>query len=199
MSPLSPSVVLIAGPNGAGKSTVAPALLRGALGVQEFVNADVIAHGLSAFNVESVAITAGRAMLQRISELGRQRVSFAFETTLASRVFVPHIESLKESVYDFHLVFLWLPSPEVAIARVAERVSGGGHGIPTETIRRRYRRGIGNFFQLYQPLASTWRLYDNSRSEPALIASGVGAHTSWVVNEPLWAAVRTYHGDSGLK
>jgi predicted ABC-type ATPase len=124
-----PSVVILAGPNGAGKSTVAPALLQGALAVNEFVNADVIARGLSAFDPESAAIAAGRVMLTRIRELAEQRVNFAFETTLASRSFAPWLRELRASGYEIHILFLWLPSADFALDRVAERVRAGGHDV----------------------------------------------------------------------
>src|SRR5437762_7215509 len=128
MSDSSPSVGILAGPNGAGKSTVAPALLQGALAVGEFVNADVITGGLSAFEPDRVAIAAGRIMLARLSELAAQRVDFAFETTLASRSFAPWLRSLRMSGYDVHLFFLWLSSADLAIARVADRVDSGRRG-----------------------------------------------------------------------
>jgi len=140
-----PSVVILAGPNGAGKSTTAPLLLQGALGVTEFVNADEIARGLSGFNPQGAAIAAGRVMLARIRDLGAQRVSFAFETTLASRSFAPWLKKLTRSGYAVHLVFLWLPSDDLALARVADRVRRGGHDVPAPTVRRRYRSGIRNF------------------------------------------------------
>ncbi len=162
MSEKNPHVIVIAGPNGAGKSTTAPMLLKGTLGVTEFVNADVIALGLSAFQPESAAFHAGRVMLERLHYLANERVDFAFETTLASRSFAPWIAKLKQSGYTFHLVFLWLPSAGFAVARVAERVRMGGHDVAEETIRRRYNKGIENFFRLYRPLTDTWRIYDNS-------------------------------------
>ena len=165
MTDLRPSVIVLAGANGSGKSSLAPSLLRGQLAVSEFVNADVIAQGLSGFNPESVALAAGRVMLNRLHELGRQRVSFAFETTLASRTFVPWLSGLIATGYDFHLVFLWLPAPELAVARVADRVRGGGHRVPEETVRRRYRVGLKNFFRLYRPRTNSWRFYDNSRTD----------------------------------
>jgi predicted ABC-type ATPase len=120
-----PSVVILAGPNGAGKSTAAPALLQGALAVNEFVNADVIARGLSAFDPDAAALAAGRVMLTRLRELAAQRTSFAFETTLASRTFAPWLRDLAASGYDVHLFFLWLSSADLAIARVADRVRNG--------------------------------------------------------------------------
>ncbi|HZL93888.1 MAG TPA: AAA family ATPase [Vicinamibacterales bacterium] len=119
MSELRPSVVILAGPNGAGKSTAAPELLQGELAVNEFVNADVIARGLSAFDPDRAAIAAGRVMLARLNELARQRESFAFETTLASRSFAPRLRALRKSGYAIHLLFLWLSSPDLAVQRVA--------------------------------------------------------------------------------
>ncbi len=142
-------VIVIAGANGAGKSTVAPFLLRDKLGVSEFVNADVLAQGLSAYAPEKVAITAGRIMLKRISKLAEAQENFAFETTLSTRTFVPKLKQMRENGYKFKLVFLWLKNEELAVLRVAERVKQGGHNIPTETIKRRYHKGLHNFFNLY--------------------------------------------------
>jgi predicted ABC-type ATPase len=157
-----PHLIVLAGPNGAGKSTIAPALLVGALGVHEFVNADVIAQGLSAFQPERTALQAGRIMRARLHCLASQRVDFAFETTLASRSFAPWTADLRRTGYAFHLLFLWLPSPEMALARVAERVRLGGHDVPADTIRRRYHAGLRNFFELYGPLTDSWQFYDNA-------------------------------------
>lgn len=190
MSDLRPSIVVLAGPNGAGKSTVAPALLHGALAVDEFVNADVIARGLSAFNPESAAIAAGRVMLARLRELAGQRVSFAFETTMANRTFAPWLRDLRASGYDVQLVFLWLPSADFAVERVADRVRAGGHNVPEETVRRRYRAGLRNFFNLYEPLASAWRLYDTSSPDPRLVAEGLEAQPIRVYDEGVWRVVR---------
>jgi predicted ABC-type ATPase len=141
MAESSPNVVLIAGPKGSGKSTAAPALLTGTLGVTEFVNADVIAQGLSAFNPEGAAIAAGRIMLARLKELAASRQSFAFETTLASRTFAPWIADLVAGGYEFHLMFLWLPSADLAVDRVALRVRAGGHHVAEDVVRRRYAYG----------------------------------------------------------
>jgi predicted ABC-type ATPase len=168
-----PHLIVMAGPNGAGKSTTAPLLLRGTLGVDEFVNADIIAQGLSAFQPEGAAFRAGRVMLERIHYLANKRVNFAFETTLVSRTFATWIADLRAAGYDFHLIFLWLPHEEFAVARVAERVRMGGHNVPEAVIRRRFDSGLRNFFQLYQPLSDFWRFYDNSvPAGPRLIASG---------------------------
>src|ERR1700733_11597285 len=116
-----PHLIIIAGSNGAGKSTAAPALLKDALHVDNFVNADVIAQGLCAFQPEKVAIQAGKAMLKRLDQLAQEKSNFAFETTLASRTFLPWISKLKENDYFFHLFFLWLKSADLAVSRVAER------------------------------------------------------------------------------
>src|SRR3970040_3036974 len=105
-------IIIIAGPNVAGKSTTAPSLLQGTLGVKEFVNADVIAQGLSAFQPETAAFHAGRIMLERLHYLAKERVDFAFETTLASRSFAPWIAKLEQSGYTFHMVFLWVVGGE---------------------------------------------------------------------------------------
>jgi len=184
-----PQLIVLAGPNGAGKSTVAPALLRDALSVTEFVNADTISVGLSAFSPESAAIQAGRVMLQRLEYLAAARVNFAFETTLASRSFAPWISKLKKNGYEFHLVFLWLPSAEFAIARVRRRVELGGHDVPELAVRRRYDRGLSNFFNLYRTLANTWRFIDNSATEtPQAIADFNGSNTT-IVNNNIWSNI----------
>jgi predicted ABC-type ATPase len=190
-----PKVIVIAGPNGAGKSTAAPQLLQGTLAVSEFVNADVIARGLAAFNPEQVAIQAGRVMLARLAELAMERASFAFETTLASRTFAHWISELKTSGYLFHLVYLWLPSPEVAISRVQQRVLQKGHHVPDTIVRRRYFRGLVNFFDLYRPLATTWRMYDSIGSTgPRLIAAGGQGVNEQIIDANLWSLVK---GEAG--
>jgi predicted ABC-type ATPase len=191
MSEEPPIVVVVAGPNGAGKSTTAPALLAGVLRVSEFVNADVIAQGLSAFKPESAAIDAGRVMLTRLRELAASRARFAFETTLASKTFAPWIGRLCQRGYEFHLVFLYLPSPDLAVERVADRVRAGGHHVPSDVVRRRYLGGIRNFFRLYQPLATEWRFYDNSdNAGPRLIATGSGAAETMIADPGSWQRVK---------
>jgi predicted ABC-type ATPase len=192
MAEASPKVIVIAGPNGAGKSTSAPALLQGTLGVREFVNADVIAKGLSAFNPEGSSIAAGKVMLRRLHELAEDRGSFAFETTLSSRSFAPWIASLLPVGYKFHLYYFWLPDPAMAIARVQERVRSGGHFVPPETIERRYFGGLKNFFELYQGLATTWRVYNNSDPWGArLVASGGIAKAERIHRAKDWKTITT--------
>lgn len=190
-----PHIIVISGPNGAGKSTTAPSLLKGTLKVTEFVNADLIAQGLSGFRPEGAVFHAGRVMLERIHYLAKKRVDFAFETTLSSRTFAPWIAGLCKSGYAFHLVFLWLPNEAFAVRRVAERVRMGGHDVPEATIRRRYRGGIRNFFRLYRPLADTWFFYDNSGAgEPRLLAYGE-REQNLVVNDPvIWHNIAENYG-----
>ena len=157
-----PNVVVIAGPNGSGKSTTAPKLLRDTLKVEEFINADVIASGLSAFAPERAAFPAGRIMLRRMKELAEQRENFALESTLSSRSLAPWLINLRSNGYVVHLIFLWLVDANLAVKRVAERVKTGGHGIPEEIVRRRYTRSIGNSFNIYRPIADSWLMLDNS-------------------------------------
>lgn len=191
-----PHLVVIAGPNGAGKSTTAPSLLKGTLGVTEFVNADLIAQGLSAFKPEMTAFQSGRVMLERLHYLAKKRFDFAFETTLASKTFTAWIEELKTAGYSFQLIFLYLPNEDFAVARVAERVRSGGHNVPEETIRRRYRAGLKNFFKLYCHIADTWYFYDNSgEGEPELIASGKRKQTLVVKNPAVWHNIEKEYGD----
>ena len=174
----APQIILIAGPNGAGKSTLAPLLLRDKLKLTEYVNADTIALGLSAFAPEKAAMEAGRVRLKRLHDLAAQRKSFAFETTLATWSYAKWLKGLMEHGYEVHLIYLWLRSPDIAIARVAERVRAGGHNVPEETIRRRYKRGVMNFFRFYQSLATTWAVYDHSAANAPVVLAAGGRGTS---------------------
>lgn len=186
-----PSIVVVAGPNGAGKSTTAPRLLRDSLGITEFVNADVIAQGLSAFAPEATAMMAGRIMLERLRDLASARRTFAFETTLASRSFAPWIAEQKASGYRFYLLFLYLPSPDLAKERVIARVRHGGHDVPETVIERRYHAGLRNFFALYEPLADSWRVYDNAElGSPKLIAGRPLGGDVRVVRPEVWHEIK---------
>ncbi|HVF29235.1 MAG TPA: zeta toxin family protein [Pyrinomonadaceae bacterium] len=187
MTGSSPQLILIAGPNGAGKSTLAPFLLRDAFGPMQFVNADAIAVGLSAFRPETVAFEAGRIMLKRLYALAEQRASFAFESTLASRLYAAWIDGLCRQGYEFHLIFLSLRNSDLAVQRVRERVRAGGHDVADSVIRRRFVRGAGNFFGIYRALADTWLVYDNSaRHNPLLIARGSKEGGEKVIHEDIW-------------
>src|ERR1043166_1311736 len=188
-------IVILAGPNGAGKSTAAVRLLRGVRKVDEFVNADTIARGLSALRPEGVAFLAGRIMLDRIRSLAKQRVSFAIETTLATRTYAHWLRKMIANSYAIDLIYLWLSSPELALARVADRVRRGGHSIPEDVIRRRYLRGLGNFFEISQPLAEQWTVYNNSGTEPVLVACGQGTMESSTCDPTTWQTIqRLGHG-----
>ena len=181
-----PSVIVLAGPNGAGKSTAAAVLLPNWLGLKEFVNADVIARGLSAFNPEGVSLEAGKIMLRRLKDLAAARESFAFETTLASRTFAPWLRELAQAGYDVRLLYFWLPDPEAAIQRVADRVRLGGHHVPSDTVRRRYARGLVNFFELYRPLATSWRLYDNSLGTGSRLIASADHGSETIEDVQVW-------------
>jgi len=168
-----PNVYIVAGPNGAGKSTFARLFLPDYADCREFVNADLIAAGLSPFNPESVAIEAGRLMLDRIATLSRARVDFGFETTLAGRSNASLLGRLKNEGYRTHLFFLWLPMEDLALARVRARVLSGGHSVPEETIRRRFSRGLANLFGL-TPLLDNCLFFDSSETTPRLVSLRIG-------------------------
>ena len=184
-----PSLYIIAGPNGAGKTTFARRFLPFHARCHEFVNADLIAQGLSPFKPEAMSRPAGRLMLQRIRELAVRRADFGVETTLSGRSYVPLFKKLARSGYYIHLDFLWLSLLDLSIARVAERVRKGGHDIPRDVLRRRYPLSIRNLFHLYLPLLDSWNLFDNSGPDPRLVASGAPA-TLLVADEELFAKLR---------
>ena len=163
------TIYIIAGPNGAGKTMFANSFLPTFAKCREFLNADLIAAGLSPYNPESQAFRASELLLQRIDELVESHSSFSFETTLAARSYRNSSLKWKAKGYQVFLVYLWLPSAGVAVERVATRVKEGGHFIPEEVIRRRYRRGLDNLFELYQPVVSTVQIRDGSRLPPALV------------------------------
>jgi len=165
-----PCVYILAGPNGAGKSTFARLFLPEYADCKEFVNADLIADGLSPFNPESLVIEAGRLMLETIETLARSRVDFGFETTLSGRGHVALISRLRSEGYRVNLFFLWLPDPNLAMARVLERVRSGGHGVPESVVRRRFHRGLDNLFRLYEPLVDSSLIFDSSGKAPRMIA-----------------------------
>lgn len=169
-------VWIIAGCNGAGKSTAALSLLPSFLGTNEFVNADEIAKGISPFNPESVAILAGRLMLERLRSLMNKGASFAFETTLSTRYYVQLIKEAQLDGYKARMIFLWLPNVLLAHERVKQRVLEGGHNIPEEVINRRYDRGLRNFFCSYLQVLDTWVFIDNSKGAFDLVAENTGTN-----------------------
>ncbi len=176
-------VIIIAGPNGAGKTTFAGEFLPNEAGCPEFVNADLIAAGLSPFQPEKAAFSAGRIMLERIGELASGGKSFALETTLATRTYLRLIPQWQKAGYIVKLCFLKLPDAEFAIKRVERRVHHGGHNIPIDTIQRRYARGWKNLENGYLDLVDEWAIYDASQSPPLLIDSGDNHHSPQTVME----------------
>lgn len=165
-------IIIIAGPNGAGKTTFARAFLPEEAQCPRFINADLIAAGLSPFAPEAEAFKAGRLMLAEIAACTVKGESFGFETTLSGLAYLRHIEDWRQQGYHVALFFLSLPTPELAIARVAERVKQGGHNIPEPVIRRRFSAGMSNFEKHYRHAVDAWALYDNSGDSPVLIEWG---------------------------
>ena len=165
-----PNVYVIAGPNGSGKTTFAKEYLPKFAKCLEFLNADLIAAGLSPFAPERENVRAGRILLTRIRELSQAGIDFGFETTLAGRNHAKQLSRMKSLGYRIVLIFLWLPDANLAVNRVASRVLQGGHNIPEVDIRRRFDSGLRNFFDLYQALADDWLLFDASQITPQLIA-----------------------------
>ena len=169
---MSKRIIIIAGPNGAGKTTFARSFLPEEAQCPHFINADLIAAGLSPFAPEAASVKAGRLMLQEIKECVARGESFAFETTLSGLGYRQHIDRWRSLGYYISLYFLALPSAEAAIGRVAERVRQGGHDIPEPVIRRRFAAGFRNFNEHYKARVDAWALYDNAGPEPVLLEWG---------------------------
>ena len=188
------NLYVIAGCNGAGKTTASFTVLPEMLKCREFVNADEIAAGISPFNPEGVAIQAGRLMIDRIIQLLKDGETFAFETTLATRSYVKLIQQAKKRGYFVTLLFFSLSTPEQAQRRVAQRVSMGGHNIPSDVIVRRYEAGLQNLFQLYMPVCDYWTLYDNSNCPAIRIASGFGSEKIEILDKERYQTLyKKYH------
>lgn len=185
------TLYIIAGCNGAGKTTASITILPEILQCREFVNADEIAKGLSPFNPESVAIEAGRLMLDRIAFLIRGDQSFAIETTLSTRSYAKLVNKAQQLGFRVQLLFFWLPTPEHALERVAQRVKEGGHNIPTDVIRRRYLAGINNLFRIYLPIVDSWMIVENHNNPRILIADG-GFDETKIHNQELFNKLRAY-------
>ena len=181
-----PRLYIIAGPNGAGKSTASKKILP-YLKCDEFVNADVIASGLSAFNSEAAAFSSGRIMLERIKYLAENKIDFAFETTLAAKSFLPFVLHCKANGYKIILIYFYLRNVATAIKRVNNRVELGGHGIPKATIRRRYPRSLSNLVNLYLPSADEWSIFDNTFEDTKLIAGN-----KEIYDKKIWSKILKY-------
>jgi predicted ABC-type ATPase len=167
-----PLCIVIAGPNGAGKTTFARRYLPESAGVIRFVNADLIATGLSPLKPEFASIAAGRLVLREIDRLTAERQDFGFETTLSGLTYLRRLRAWKQDSYRIEIVYLRLKSPALALRRIAARVRQGGHDVPKSDVLRRFSRGWENFTQIYRPLADFWAVYDNSGRTATLLEKG---------------------------
>ncbi|MBK7360258.1 MAG: zeta toxin family protein [Saprospiraceae bacterium] len=182
---------IIARPNGAGKTTASFSILPGILGINEFVNADEIARGLSPFNPESVSIKSGKIMLNRIDELISINSNYAFETTLSSKSFYRTIQKAQRLQYYVTLVFFYLESPELAIQRVNNRILEGGHSIPESIIVRRYHKGLDNLLNIYLKQVDKWLIFDNSNITLNFVAEGSSFNQPNIYNPITWNKLNT--------
>ena len=169
-----PRCIVIAGPNGAGKTTFAREFLPNEAGVMHFVNADLIAAGLSPLDPPAAQVAAARILLKELDRLAIERKDFAFETTMSGATYLARLRSWKKSGYRIEIVFLKLSSVELALKRIANRVKQGGHDVPVEDVRRRFERGWRNFEASYKALADSWAVYDNTGSFTKLIEGSNG-------------------------
>jgi len=170
------NVYIIAGPNGSGKTTFARTFLPEYAKCDRFINADLIATGLSPFSPQQVAIKSGKLVLEQIKEYSTNGVDFGFETTMSGVTYLKYFQMLKERGYKIHIYFLWIPSSQLAIARVKDRVAQGGHNVPIVDIKRRFERSTEKFFKQYRLLTDQWMLFNNEQSKPKLIARKQNAH-----------------------
>ena len=183
------NVYVIAGPNGAGKTTFASVFLPRYAKSYHFINADLIAQGLSPFAPEQSALKAGKLVLEQIREFSSKGLDFGFETTLSGQTYIRYLKRLKKQGYHIHLFFLWVPTPQLSNNRIQERVLNGGHFVPPEDVKRRFKRSISNFFNVYQALATRWFLFDNSKAYPELIARNIDKKFI-VQNEALFKKIK---------
>ena len=188
---MSKMLFILSGCNGAGKTTAAYDVLTG-LNCKEFVNADIIAKGISPFNSESVAREAGRYMLRRIEELLGRDETFAIETTLSTRSYHQLVKRAAKKGYTIIILYFWLNSPDLAVKRVAQRVAEGGHNVPEEDVRRRYGRGIANLFNIFMDAVDLWMIYDNSAIPRKMIARGGKFWETKVIDESLYNQMKSY-------
>ena len=189
----SKNIYIIAGSNGAGKTTFAKKFLPEYAKCPNFVNADLIAQGLSPFEPEKAAIKAGKLVLQQIHEFAESGKDFAFETTLSGKSYANLFGDLKRKGYALHLFFLWIPNTELAIDRIKGRVAEGGHNIPNEDVNRRFARSLSNFFNLYKSFLTSWMLFNNAGVKPELIAKGKNGNIE-IFDEETYKIVQQMRG-----
>lgn len=187
------NVYIIAGPNGAGKTTFAQEFLPNYADCRNFINADLIAAGMSPFSPSAAAFRAGRMMLREIEEYARRGESFGFETTLSGRSYLRTIRKLKKQGYALHIYFLWIPSVELALSRIRKRVSEGGHDVPEGIARRRFERSPRNFFLRYEPLADSWTLFDNS-DRPARVVAFEEEGSVRIIDREMYERLVAHYG-----
>lgn len=189
------NVYIIAGPNGAGKTTFAREFLPHYADCRTFINADLIAQGLSPLSPDAAAFRAGRLMLEEIQRLAASGRDFGFESTLSGRTYMPLLRELTQRGYAAHLFFLWLPTTNLALSRIRNRVRKGGHDVPARVVRRRFERSMHNFFVHYRAIAHSWILFDNSGAAPSFIAEMRDGKLS-IMKRELYASLAARYGNS---
>ncbi|MCM8812946.1 MAG: zeta toxin family protein [Candidatus Omnitrophica bacterium] len=187
------NVYIIAGPNGSGKTTFAKTFLPEYAQCERFINADMIASGLSPFSPQRAAIKSGKLVLEQIRGYANNGLDFGFETTMAGVTYLKYFKMLKEKGYILTIFFLWIPSPQLALARVKDRVAHGGHNVPPTDIKRRFRRSMENFFKRYRLFADKWILFNNAQITPKIIAKKQNAHIE-VVDTGLFESIMKIAG-----
>jgi len=192
---VNPNVYIIAGPNGVGKTTFAREFLPNYANCRIFINADLIAAGMSPFDPGRAAFRAGRLMLEEIETQAKRGVDFGFETTLSGKGHLQVVRGLKRRGYEVHIFYLWVPSAELTLARIKERVLRGGHDVPEAIVRRRFGRSIGNFLGAYGRLADRWILFDNSGVVPREVATSRLGRLS-VIDERLYNQLLATYGEA---
>jgi predicted ABC-type ATPase len=185
-----PNCYIVAGPNGAGKTTFATEFLPLYANCRNFINPDLLARAFSPFDPDAGMLRAGPAVLERIAEFTQARSDFAFETTLSGRTYAPLLRNVTQAGFRLHMFYLWIPSPELALLRIRDRVESGGHNVPERDVRRRFTRTLGNLFNLYRPLLDTLHFFDNSSDTPRLIFKEESGQTS-VLDAALYERLRS--------
>ena len=184
-----PNCYIIAGPNGAGKTTFATKFLPLYANCHNFINPDLIARAYSPFDPDAGMLRAGRAVLERIAESTEVGKDFAFETTLSGRTYLPLLRGVKKAGFRLHMFYLWIPSPDLALLRIRDRVESGGHNVPERDVRRRFGRTLGNLFGLYRQVLDTLHFFDNSSDTPSLIFKDESGQTT-ISDAVLYAELR---------